>query len=225
MNMSVKSDYLFEIDFNKWNLLKHPETGELKDPVSLDNFEGFEYWDDKSHRPVRQIMVKNGMSNYADYLDTETGELDRRPSSLLGVSPYDDEISKEEYEELCQTVMLEYHYKRLINDETLMPFQRLGLEYLKSQGLILILKHKTLFAVDHRDRKVIHIGWDKDLIKSSVKISEYEYYYSVINNIIRINGNISIYDIGKEEEKSSIERPGKLLFLKLIKLFNKKGIQ
>ena len=192
-------EHLFKIDFEKWTLLKDAETGELKEPVSIGNFERFEYWDDKDHQPVRQVIQKDGYSHYADYLNVKTRKLERRVSSLLGVSPYDDEINKEEYEELCQVALLEYHYNRLVNYKALLPYQRMALSYLKCQDSILIQKTKSLYAVDCSEKRVMKIRKSKELIESSVVINEYEFYHLVIQKLLKIHGNFLINLNGSNE--------------------------
>ena len=185
------SEYLFKIDFNQWKLLKDAETGELKDPVAPENFDRYEYWDDKGHRPVRQIITKNGRDHYADYLNIETGKLERRVASVLGWSPYDDEISKEAYEELCQTALLEHHYHRNINDRILVPYQRLALSYYQS-GKLLFIKHvRLLYPVNIEKKQLEKRRWFKEKILSrATQLSEYEFYYAVIRELQNIHGSL-----------------------------------
>ena len=193
MSMSNTSlEHLFKIDFEKWTLLKDAETGQLKEPVSIGDFDRFEYWDDKNHQPVRQIIQKDGYSHYADYLNLKTGKLERRVSSLLGVSSYDDEIDQEEYEELCQVALLEYHYNLLINYKALLPYHRMALSYLKTQDSVLIQKTKSLYAVDYSEKRLIKTSKGKELVKSSVEIGEYEFYHFVIQKLLKIHGNFLV---------------------------------
>ncbi len=110
--MDKTREPLFKIDFNNWGLPKNPETGLPTEPVPSENFYKYEYWSDVFNQPIRQIIPKNGSPLYADYLNLDSITLHRKVSSLLGDSAYDDEISKSEYETLCQTVLLRYHYQK-----------------------------------------------------------------------------------------------------------------
>ena len=176
---------IFNIDYDNWKLLKHHETGELVDPVPLNEFDKYEYWDDKQHNPVRQIIPKVGEPLYADYLNVKTGQLERKVSSLLGWSAYDDEISKEQYEELCQTTLLDYHYRKHIDYTAILPFQRIGLVYFKFQDEVFIKKGKEIFSVNYEEKKLVNSSEPiEDFINSSITISENEYYTEVIQKLM-----------------------------------------
>ncbi|WP_430965293.1 hypothetical protein [Spongiimicrobium sp. 2-473A-2-J] len=183
------SEPLFKIDYNKWDLLKNPETGLLIEPVPIEDFDRFEYWSDELNRPVRQIISKKKRRLYADYLNLNTASLYRRVSSLLGVSPYDDEISKEKYEELCQIALLKHNYQKQINYEILIPFQSLALTFLKYKEKTLIRKANTLYEVNCEKQRVEKTSLiSENIIDKAKGISEYEFYYSVIQTMIEKNG-------------------------------------
>lgn len=181
----------FNIDYNKWKLLKNPETGKLEDPITLDEFERYDYWDDKQHNPVRQIIPKIGQPIYADYLNVKTGKLERKVASLLGWSAYDDEISKEQYEELCQTTLLDYHYRKHIDYTAILPFQRIGLVFFKYQDEVFIKKGKEIFSVNYEEKKIVNFSEQiKHFVNSSMTISEKEFYSVVIQKLIERYDNI-----------------------------------
>lgn len=190
---STDSEYIFKIDFNKWKLLRDSETGLLKDPVPEENFEKFEYWCDKNHKPVRQIIPKEGNANYADFLNLSTCKLERKVSLTLGWRAYDDEISKEEYEELCQVALLEYHYNNHIDNTTLIPYQRLGLHFWIFKDKIIIKKAKKIYYVNCEKKKVEKLlQFNEEMLSTAIKITEYEFYNSVIRKLLRIHGNFLI---------------------------------
>lgn len=180
---------LFKIDFNKWKLLKNPETGLLIDPVPMDDFDKFQYWSNLFKEPIRQIICKKEASLYADYLNLDSATLYRRASLTLGFSAYDDEITKEEYEELCQTALLKHHYNKHINYEILLPFQTLALTFLRFQEKVLILKLKELYKVNTQKRLLEKTSlFSEDILAQCEKISEHEFYYYIIQELIKKDG-------------------------------------
>lgn len=187
--MDKTSKPLFKIDFNTWRLPKNPETGLPIEPVPSENFNKYEYWSDTFNQPIRQVIPKNGRPLYADYLNLDTITLRRKVSSLLGVSAYDDEISKDEYEALCQTALLRHHYQKQINYEALLPFQTLALTFLRFQEKVLILKTQQLYTVNYKEKKLERISLNpRDILDKSEKISEHEFYYAIIKELIELNG-------------------------------------
>ena len=179
---------LFKIDFTKWRLPKNPETGLPIEPVPEKDFDKFEYWSDELNRPVRQVIPKKGSPLYADRLSLKTATLYRGVCSL-GISAYDDEITKEVYEELCQTELLKYHYHKQINYEVLLPFQRLALDFLKLAEQPYILKTSNLYTVNVQKRILEMVTSNtKDIINQAEKVSEFEFYYLTIKELIKKHG-------------------------------------
>ena len=180
---------IFKINYNKWSLLKDPETGLFINPVPSDEFDRFEYWSDEFNQPVRQIICKNKRCYYADYLDLNTATLKREVNSTLGVSAYDDEISKEQYEELCQLVLLKKNFRNHINYQILLPFQSLALSFLKYKEKMLIRKSKVVYVVNCKKQRVEKKSLlSGNIIAKAKEINEYEFYYSVIQILIKKNG-------------------------------------
>ena len=175
---------LFKINFNKWGLLKDPETGLLVEPVSIEDFDRFEYWKDQFNTPVRQVICKNKPCYYADYLNLNTATLQRAVKSTLGWSAYDDEISKEQYEELCQTVLLKDRFKKLINCDVLIPFQSLALTYFIWNERFFVGKTISIYEVNFGKLKLEKTNLSQENIVSLKKVREYEFYYGVFNVLI-----------------------------------------
>lgn len=176
---------IFNIDFNTWKLLKNPESGVLEEPVPKKEFDHFEYWSDAFNQPVRQIISKNNSSHYADYLDLETATLSRRVSSLLGWSPYDNEIDKNQYEELCQLVLLKHRFKKLVNLDILIPFQTITLRFYDWDARLLIGKTKKLYGFNFKKLMLEETNVSKEEMVNAKSISEYEYYYGIFNILIK----------------------------------------
>lgn len=175
---------LFKINFNKWGLLKNPETGLLFEPVSIEEFDRFEYWRDQFNNPVRQIICKNKPSLYADYLNLNTATLQRVVKSTLGWNAYDDEISKEQYEELCQTVLLKDRFKKLIDYDVLIPFQTLALTYFVWNERFFAGKTTYIYEVNFGKLKLEKTNLSQEDIVSLKRISEYEFFYGIFNILI-----------------------------------------
>ncbi|WP_350287297.1 hypothetical protein [uncultured Croceitalea sp.] len=189
MTDSILNEPIFNIDYNSWRLLKNPETGLLIEPVPIEDFDKFEYWSDEFNQPVRQVISINDRPSYADYLDVKTGLLHRRVALLLGCSAYDDEISKEQYEELCQTVLLKHHYQKQINYELLLPYQSLALSFFEFEGRLLINKVHSLFELNCEKQMVEKtiLSLD-DMISKAKKLSEHEFYHAAIRVLIEKKG-------------------------------------
>ena len=183
---------IFSIDFNNWQLLKKPESGVLEDPVAAEDFNHFKYWSNEFNQPVRQIICNNSFSNYADFLDLDTVVLHRRVSLLIGSSPYDDEINKNQYEELCQLVLLKHRFKKLINYDILIPFQTLTLDYYGWNGKFVIRKTKKLYEINFTTLKLEETNLSQEEGVNLKRISEYKFYYGIFNVLIEyFNLNIS----------------------------------
>ena len=176
---------LFKINYNDWGLLKNPETGMLFDPVLIQEFDRFEYWSDQFNKPVRQVICKNKPCNYADYLNLNTAALQRSVNSTLGWSAYDDDISKEQYEELCQKVLLEDRFKKLINYDILMPFQTIALTYFVWNNRFFIGKNTYIYEINFGKLKLEKTDLSKKNIVSLKRISEYEFFYGIFNVLIK----------------------------------------
>lgn len=88
------------IDFSSWIL---PVGYYGKEPVSDEEFEGYEYyrlWWGMSIRLVRTIGDKDGV--YADFVKPKKLCLERRVSSFKDLEdPNTDEITEKEYYRLC----------------------------------------------------------------------------------------------------------------------------
>lgn len=180
---------LFNIDFTKWMLLKNPKTGAFIDPVSSDDFETYRYWRNQFGTPIRQIICKKTAPLYADYLHLDTATLQRKVSSMLGFSPYDDEINKEAYEILCQTVLLKHHYTKQINYEVLLPFQTLALTFLRFQEKVVIRKLQELYEVNLKTKTLEKTTLATEIVLEQFhEISEYDFYYVVIQELIQKEG-------------------------------------
>lgn len=175
---------LFKINYNKWGLLKEPETGFLFEPVPIEEFDRFEYWSDQFNKPVRQVICKNKPCHYADYLNLNTATLQRAVKSTLGWSANDDEISKLEYEELCQTVLLKNRFKKLINYDVLIPFQTLALTYYVWNERFLVGKTKYIYEINFRKLRLEKTNLSQENIVSFKRISEYKFYYGIFNVLI-----------------------------------------
>ncbi len=189
----TNSEYLFEIDFDQWALLKDSETGLLKDPVPAEEFEVFEYWCDEYHKPVRQVIPKDGDAYYADFLNLRTCKLERRVSLTLGWSAYDDEISKEKYEELCQVALLKYHYNKHVDSSALVPHHRLNLGFWRLKDELIIYMTREAYHVNCEEKKVKKFRqFNTDMLNSATRISEYEFYHSIIRRLLKIDENILI---------------------------------
>lgn len=189
MTDSNLNEPLFNIDYNSWRLLKNPETGSLIEPVSPEDFDKFEYWRDAFNQPVRQVISKKDRSLYADYLDVTTGLLHRRVASLIGCSPYDDEISKEQYEELCQIVLLKHHYQKQINHEILLPYQSQALSFFEFEGKLFISKVHSVYTVNYEKQMVDKTNLSlHDVVTKAKKISEYEFHHAVVQALIENKG-------------------------------------
>lgn len=189
MTDSNLDEPFFNIDYSSWKLLKNPETGLLIEPVPIEDFDRFDYWSDEFNQPVRQVISKKERPLYADYLNVKTASLYRRVASLLGCSAYDDEISKEQYEELCQTVLLKHNYQEQINDEILLPYQSLALTFFKFDGKLLISKAHLLYEVNCEKQMVEKTILSLNHISAKAKkLSEYEFYHSVIKVLIEKKG-------------------------------------
>ena len=185
---------LFRIDFNKWQLLKDPESGLPKEPVPQANFDHFEYWSDEFNRPVRQVICKDTFGQYADYLDLDTVILHRRVSLLLGNSPYDDEIDKVQYEELWQQVFLKHRFQKFIDYNVLHPFQTKALCYYCYKKKFLIKKAATFYKVNFTTLALEETILSQGDIDNARKISEYEYCYHIVNILVK-EFNLNIIDV------------------------------
>ena len=158
------------------------------EPVPEKDFDRFEYWSDELNRPVRQVISKNGVRMYADRLSLKTATLYRGVCSL-GISAYDDEITKEVYEELCQTELLKYHYDKQINNEALQPFQTAALDFIRLADKPYILKANNLYAVNVQKRRLEMVASDvKNSANNPEKISAYEFYYLTIQELLKKHG-------------------------------------
>ena len=176
---------LFKINYSTWGLLKNPETGLLFEPVPIEEFDRFEYWRDQFNTPVRQVICKNKPCYYADYLNLNTATLQRSVKSTLGWSAYDDEISKEQYEALCQMVLLKDRFKKLINADVLIPFQTLALTYFAWKEQFFIGKTISTYEINFGKLKLEKTNLSQEDIAGFKRISEYDFYYGIFTILIK----------------------------------------
>ena len=96
------------IDFNSWLL---PPGYHGREPISPEEFEGYEYYRTPNHKPLRLVMTKTARKrrSYGDYLVPVLGGLERRVSLLSDWDSYlADEISEAEYYALCAEYLASY---------------------------------------------------------------------------------------------------------------------
>lgn len=181
----MKNEPLFTIDYEHWSLPVNTETGLPVEPVRPENFEGYSYWNAQYRGPIRQIRTKGRSDIYGDSLITASATLRRGVIGMLDVSPYDTEISEAQYYELCQITLMKSRYRKLVDTEALIPFQALSLKYVKLGEKPVIGLRGRAYRLNPTSQMLEQAESD---IQSGAEISEYDYYYLALVELINVHG-------------------------------------
>ena len=181
----MKNEPLFTIDYEHWSLPVSTETGLPAEPVKPRDFEGYSYWDAQYRGPIRQIREKGRPNTYGDSLVAASGTLERSVIGTLDVSPYDTEISEEQYYELCQTTLMKLRYRKLVDTEVLSPFQALSLKYVKIGEEPIIKLRGRAYRLNPTGQALEQAEID---LQSGSEISEHDYYYLALVELINVHG-------------------------------------